>query len=149
MSTLQVAPDIFPNILKYYLKSSSFGPYLMTSLELFNRYDNCTMVLIYVISLPMPSCISCYISYFKFTTSNVNYHYQVIVLNILVKGCLFHIFASSFIFLKESTCETFLWNTFYFTAKAIFILEIIKFELFKYSNVIKCLSMKNEIYFTD
>ena len=39
-----------------------------------------------------------------------------------------------FVSLKEGTCET-KKNVFYFTSKAIFVLEIIKFELFRYSNV--------------
>ena len=39
-----------------------------------------------------------------------------------------------FVCLKESTCET-RKNVFYFASKAIFVLEIIKFKLFKYSNV--------------
>ena len=39
-----------------------------------------------------------------------------------------------FVSLKESTCET-KKNIFYFTLKALFVLEIIKFYLFRYSNV--------------
>ena len=35
--------------------------------------------------------------------------------------------------LKESTCET-RKNVFHFTSKAFFVLEIIKFKLFRYSN---------------
>ena len=40
----------------------------------------------------------------------------------------------SFVSIKESTFET-RKNVFYFTSKALFVLEIIKFELFRYSNV--------------
>ena len=36
--------------------------------------------------------------------------------------------------LKESTCET-RKNVFYFTSKALFVLEIIKFQIFRYSNI--------------
>ena len=39
-----------------------------------------------------------------------------------------------FVSLKESTCET-RKNAFHFTSKALFVLEIIKFLLFTYSNV--------------
>ena len=39
-----------------------------------------------------------------------------------------------FLCLKESICET-RKNVFYFTSKALFVLEIIKFEPFRYSNV--------------
>ena len=39
-----------------------------------------------------------------------------------------------FVSLKEGTCET-RKNVFYFTSKAHFILEIIKFQLFRYWNV--------------
>ena len=38
-----------------------------------------------------------------------------------------------FVCLKESTCET--WkNVFYFTSKALFVIETIKFYLSRYSN---------------
>ena len=50
--------------------------------------------------------------------------------------------------LKESTCET-KKNVFYFTSKAPFVLEIIKFltfQIFKCHDVIKCLSMKHETH---
>ena len=39
-----------------------------------------------------------------------------------------------FVCLKESTCET-RKNDFYFTSKALFVLEIIKFYLFRYSEI--------------
>ena len=39
-----------------------------------------------------------------------------------------------FVCLKESTCET-RKNDFYFTSKALFVLEIIKFYLFRYSDI--------------
>ena len=41
----------------------------------------------------------------------------------------------SFVSVKESTSET-SKNVFYSPSKAFFVLEIIKFELFRYSNVI-------------
>ena len=47
-----------------------------------------------------------------------------------------------FVCLKESICET-RKNVFYFTSKALFVLEIIKF----YHDVIKCPSMKHETYY--
>ena len=39
-----------------------------------------------------------------------------------------------FVCLKKSTCET-RKNVFYFTSKTLFILEIIKFQHFRYSNI--------------
>ena len=42
------------------------------------------------------------------------------------KGCVHYIFASLFLSLKESTCQT-RKNIFYFTSKALFVLEKIKF----------------------
>ena len=39
-----------------------------------------------------------------------------------------------FVSLKKSTCET-RTNVFYFTSKALFVLVIINFNFFKYSNV--------------
>ena len=43
-----------------------------------------------------------------------------------VKGCIRYIFSSLFLKAKESACET-RKNLFYYTSKALFILEIIKF----------------------
>ena len=48
------------------------------------------------------------------------------------EGSVCYIFASLFLCLKESTCETYK-NVFYLTSKALLFLEIIK--LFRYSNV--------------
>ena len=42
------------------------------------------------------------------------------------KGCVCYIFASLFLHLKKSTSEA-RKNVFYFTSKALFVLEIIKF----------------------
>ena len=42
------------------------------------------------------------------------------------KGCVCYIVLVCFVCLKESTCET-KKNVFYFTSKALFVLEIIKF----------------------
>ena len=39
-----------------------------------------------------------------------------------------------FVCLTDSTCET-RKNVFYFTTKALFVLEVIKFSLFRYSNI--------------
>ena len=39
-----------------------------------------------------------------------------------------------FVCLKESTCET-RKNVFYFSLKGLSVLEIIKFQLFRYSNI--------------
>ena len=44
----------------------------------------------------------------------------------VLTGCVRYIFDSLFVCVKESTCET-RKNVFYFTSKALFILEIIKF----------------------
>ena len=56
-----------------------------------------------------------------------------------------------FVCLKDSTCET--WkNVFYFTSKALFVLEIIKFQLFRYSDAMtssKYPSMKHETHFIE
>ena len=55
-----------------------------------------------------------------------------------------------FLSLKESTSET-TKNAFYFTSKALFALEKIKFYnfiIFKFHDVIKCLSIKQEMHFT-
>ena len=46
--------------------------------------------------------------------------------DLLLKGCVRYIFASLFLGLNESTCQT-KKNTFYFTSKALFILKKIKF----------------------
>ena len=43
-----------------------------------------------------------------------------------LKGCVRYIFASLFLSLNESTCQT-RKNAFYFISKALFILEKIKF----------------------
>ena len=43
-----------------------------------------------------------------------------------IKGCVRYIFASLFLSLNESTCQTGKY-VFYFTSKALFILEKIKF----------------------
>ena len=53
---------------------------------------------------------------------------------LMVKGCACYIFASFFVYRKESTFKT-RKNVFYFTSNPLFILEIIKFKLFRYSNV--------------
>ena len=45
---------------------------------------------------------------------------------LVVKGCVHSIFASFFLSLNESTCQT-RKNVFYFTSKALFVLEKIKF----------------------
>ena len=42
-----------------------------------------------------------------------------------LKGCVRYIFASSFLSLSETTCQT-KKNVFYFTSKALFVLEKIK-----------------------
>ena len=42
------------------------------------------------------------------------------------KGCVCYIFASLFLSLNESTCQI-KKNAFYFTSKALFVLEKIKF----------------------
>ena len=45
---------------------------------------------------------------------------------LIFRGCVRYIFASLFLSLKDSTCET-RKNVFYFTVKALFVLEKIKF----------------------
>ena len=53
--------------------------------------------------------------------------------NHFLKGCVRYIFASLFLSLNKSTCQTG-ENVFYFTSKALFVLEIIKFENSAFSN---------------
>ena len=56
-----------------------------------------------------------------------------------------------FVSLMYSTCET-RKGVFYFTLKALFVLEIINFltfQIFKSHDVVKCPSMKFEAYFTE
>ena len=59
----------------------------------------------------------------------------------IIKGCVRYILLVCFVCLKESTCET-RKNAFYFTTKALLVLEIINqlltFQIFKYHDVIKC-----------
>ena len=56
-----------------------------------------------------------------------------------------------FLGLKECTCET--WkNVFYFTSKAFFCSpenQILAFQIFKFHDIIKCLSIKQEIHLLD
>ena len=53
---------------------------------------------------------------------------------VVLKGCVRYIFLICFVYLKEGICET--WKSgFEFTSKALFVLEIIKFQLFMYPNV--------------
>ena len=49
------------------------------------------------------------------------------VLEISFKGCVRYILLVCFVCLKESTCGT-RKNVFYFNSKALFVLEIIKFQ---------------------
>ena len=49
------------------------------------------------------------------------------------KGCIHYIFASFFLNLNESTCQTGK-NVFYFTSKALFVLEKIKSNFMTSSN---------------
>ena len=51
---------------------------------------------------------------------------QLLHSNIPLKGCVCYILLVCFLCLKERTCET-RKNVFYFTLKALFVLEIIKF----------------------
>ena len=51
-----------------------------------------------------------------------------------VKGCVRYTLPVCFVRLKESTCKT-RKNVFCFTLKALFVLEIIKFSVFRYSNI--------------
>ena len=51
--------------------------------------------------------------------------------------------------LNDSTCQT-RKNVFYFTSKALFVLEnILEFYVFKFHDVTECLSIKEEVYFTE
>ena len=51
-----------------------------------------------------------------------------------LKGCIHYIFTSLFCIPKRKDLQN-KKNIFYFTSKALFILEIIKFKLFRYSNL--------------
>ena len=76
------------------------------------------------------------------------------MLNIIPKNHLKVVSATClvvcFLSLKESTCET--WkNVFYFTPLSFFRSrenQILEFYIFKFHDVIKCLSVKQEIHFT-
>ena len=57
-----------------------------------------------------------------------------------------------FLSLKESTCET--WeNVFYFTSKALSFCsrenQILVFQIFKFQDIIQCLSIKQETHFVE
>ena len=56
-----------------------------------------------------------------------------------------------FLILNESICQT-RKNASYFTLKALLVLEKIKFQYFRFSNfmiITKCLSIKQEMHFTE
>ena len=70
---------------------------------------------------------------------------------LFVKGCVRFILASLFLGLNKSTCQI-KENVSYFTLKPLFILEknqILEFYNFKFHIVIKCLSIRQEIHFTE
>ena len=48
------------------------------------------------------------------------------ILQLVIKGCVHYILVDCFLDLNESTCQT-RENAFYFTSKALFVLEKIKF----------------------
>ena len=67
----------------------------------------------------------------------------------MVKGCVHYIFANLFFKSKRDTCQT-RKNVFYFTSKPLFVLKkILEFYVLKFHDVIKCLSIKQEIHFTE
>ena len=69
----------------------------------------------------------------------------------ILKGCVRYICASLFWSLNESTCQTGK-NVFYFTSKSLFHSrenQILEFYIFKFHYVIKYLSIKEEIHFTE
>ena len=69
----------------------------------------------------------------------------------ILKGCVLYIFPSLFCKSKTELFRNKEKCFFYFTSKALFVLEIIKFltyQIFKCHDVIKCLSMKHETHFT-
>ena len=51
--------------------------------------------------------------------------------NYCFKGCVHYIFAHSFLSLNDSPCQT-RKNVFYFTSKALFVLEKINFRIFNF-----------------
>ena len=63
---------------------------------------------------------------------------------------VYYIFAIVFSSLKESTYET-KEKKKYFTSKALFVLEneILEICIFKLHDIIKCLSIKQAIHFTE
>ena len=70
---------------------------------------------------------------------------------IMFKGCVRYIFTKLFFMSKKRTCET-RNNVFYFTSKALFILEIIKLLIFRDSkchDIIKCLTMEHKTCFIE
>ena len=76
-------------------------------------------------ALPRPTAafqatrVSCSYNLGSFGTTDVDFFF-------CIKGCVRYIFASLFLSLNESTCQTGK-NLFYFTSKALFLLNKIKF----------------------
>ena len=58
--------------------------------------------------------------------------YILFFLVAFIKGCVHYIFPSLFYISKREKTRK---NAFYFTSKALFVLEIIKFQHFRYSNI--------------
>ena len=67
------------------------------------------------------------------------------------KGCAHYIFASLFVSLNESTCQT-RKKCFLFHFKSSFCSQknqILEFYILNFHDAIKCLSMKQEIHFIE
>ena len=73
-------------------------------------------------------------SYFSKATKQTQIH-DITLLRAFLQGCVHYIFASLFLSLKESTCET-RKNVFYSNLKAFFVLKKIKFKNFRYSSFV-------------
>ena len=71
--------------------------------------------------------------------------------NKILKGCVCYILLVCFLSLNESTCQT-RKNAFLFHFKSSFCSQenqILEFYIFKFHDIIKCLSIKQEIHFTE
>ena len=81
----------------------------------------------------------------KFDHLHLVYHFTV-----PSKVASFIFLLVCFVCLKESTFEI-RKNVFYFTLKALFVLDnqILTFQIFKFYDVIKCVSMKHETHFSE
>ena len=72
-------------------------------------------------------------NYVPSSSQSCHIHILAAFVMIKIKSCVPFIFASLLLILNESTCQT-RKNVFYFTSKALFVLEKIKLQNFTFSN---------------